>query len=61
MQRFGDEPMQCAFSRLLKDKGVPMVGMIFPQLDSRYVLERTQNFETGSEVFRWWPREANTK
>lgn len=45
----------------MKDKGVPMVGVIFPQLDPRYVLERTQNFETGAEVFRWWPKAANAK
>ena len=59
MKRFGNEPMQSVFARLLKDKGVPMVGMILPKLDPRYVLERTQDFETGNDVFRWWPKAAN--
>ena len=41
------------FRSLLKTKGMPMSGHIFPQLDPRYEYQRGYNFENGNDVFYW--------
>ena len=53
LEKFQGEPMEFAFARLLKDKGLPTVGTLHLRPDPLFHIERIPNLENKSEVFRW--------